>query len=157
LLHYARQHDQAIEQLLRTLNMDPNILPVQVFLGRAYEQKGMYKEAIAEFQRAVALSGDDLRIRANLGHAYAVSGRRDKAQEVLSELKRQSKGRYISPFMIAIIHVGLDEKDQAFEWLEKAYDDRSVWMGFLKVDPRLDSLRSDPRFTDLLLRMGLPQ
>ncbi|MFY9607375.1 MAG: tetratricopeptide repeat protein [Blastocatellia bacterium] len=155
LLHYARQNDQAIEQLLRTLKMDPNILPVQVFLGRAYEQKGMYKEAIAEFQRAVDLSGNDLRVIANLGHAYAVSGRRDKAQQVLAESKRQSKRRYISPFMIAIVHVGLDEKDQAFQWLEKAYDDRSVWMVFLKVDPRLDSLRSDPRFVGLLQRMGL--
>jgi DNA-binding winged helix-turn-helix (wHTH) protein/tetratricopeptide (TPR) repeat protein len=155
LLHYARKHDQAIEQLLRTLNIDPNILPVQVFLGRAYEQKGMYREAIAEFQRAVALSGDDLRVIANLGHAYAVSGKRDKAQRILAESKRQSKRRYISPYMIAIIHVGLDEKDQAFEWLEKAYDDRSVWMCFLKVDPRLDNLRSDPRFVDLLRHMGL--
>jgi TolB-like protein/Flp pilus assembly protein TadD len=155
LLHYARQHDQAIEQLLRTLNNDPNILPVQVFLGRSYEQKGMYKEAIAEFQRAVSLSDNDLRVIANLGHAYAVSGRRDEAQRVLADLKRQSKRRYISPFMMAIILVGLGEKDQAFEWLEKAYDDRSVWMTFLKVDPRLDSLRSDPQFVGLLRRMRL--
>jgi TolB-like protein/Flp pilus assembly protein TadD len=157
LLHYARQHDQAIEQLVRTLNMDPNILPVQVFLGRAYEQKEMYREAIEEFQRAVALSGDDLRVIANLGHAYAVSGKRKKAQRVLAELQGQLKRCYISPFQIAIIYVGLGEKDQAFEWLEKAYDDRSVWMVFLKVDPRLDSLRSDHRFADLLLRMRLPQ
>lgn len=157
LLHYARQHDQAIEQLLRTLNMDPDLLPVQVFLGRAYEQKGMYKEAIAEFQRAVALSGDDLRVRANLGHAYAVSGRRDEALRMLAESKGQSERRYISPFNIAIVYVGLGEKDQAFEWLEKAYDDRLLWMVFLKVDPRLDSLRSDPRFADLLRRMRFPQ
>ena len=155
LLHYARYHDQAIEQLLRTLDMDPNLLPARVLLGRAYEQKEMYKEAIAEFQRAITISGDDLRIVALLGHAYALSGQRNKARRVLGELKEQSKRSYLSPYNIAIIYVALGEKDQGFEWLEKAYDERSLWMVFLKVDPRLDSLRSDPSFADMLLRMGL--
>jgi tetratricopeptide (TPR) repeat protein len=154
LLHY--EHDRAIEQLLRTLDMDPNLLPAQVFLGRAYEQKGMYKEAIAAFQRAVTISADDLRVVALLAHAYAVSGKTNKAQRVLAELKEQSKRRYISPFNIAIIYVALGERDQAFEWLEKAYDERSLWMVFLKVDPRLDSLRATPAFADLMRRMGLP-
>jgi DNA-binding winged helix-turn-helix (wHTH) protein/tetratricopeptide (TPR) repeat protein len=156
LLHYEREHDRAIEQLLRTLDMDPNLLPAQVFLGRAYEQKGMYKEAIAEFQRAITISPDDLRVVSLLAHAYAVSGKTNKAQRVLAELKEQSKRRYISPFNIAIIYVALGEKDQAFEWLEKAYDERSLWMVFLKVDPRLDSLRATPDFANLLRRMGLP-
>lgn len=157
LLHYARQHDEAIEQLLRTLDMDPNLLPAQVFLGRAYEQKEMYKEAIAEFQRALTMSGNDLRIVALLGHAYAASGKTDKAERVLAALKEQSTRSYISPFNIAIIYVALAEKDRAFEWLEKAYDERSLWMVFLKVDPRLDSLRPDPRFRYMLRRMGFPK
>ncbi len=156
LLHYARQHDQAIEQLLRTLDMDPNLLPAQVFLGRAYEQKGMYKEAISEFQRAVTTSSNDWRIVALLGHAYAVAGKRDKAKRILVELKKQTARNYISPFNIALIYVALAERDEAFEWLERAFDDRSLWMVFLKVDPRLDSLRSAPRFADMLRRMNLP-
>jgi len=156
LLHYSRLHDRAIEQLLRTLDMDPNLLPAHVFLGRAYEQKGMCKEAIEEFQRAVTTSGNDLRIVALLGHAYAVAGKRDKAQRVLADLKEQAKRSYISPFNIAIIYVALGEKDQAFEWLEEAYNERSLWMVFLKVDPRLDSLRSAPGYAHMLRRMGLP-
>jgi DNA-binding winged helix-turn-helix (wHTH) protein/tetratricopeptide (TPR) repeat protein len=155
LLHYARCHDQAIEQLLRTLDMDPNLLPARVFLGRAYEQKEMYKEAIAEFKMAVTISGEDLRIVALLAHAYALLGQRDKARRMLAELKEQSKRSYISPYNIAIIYVALGEKDKASEWLEKAYDERSLWMVFLKVDPRLDSLRSDPSFADMLRRMRL--
>jgi tetratricopeptide (TPR) repeat protein len=156
LLHYARQDDQAIEQLLRTLDMDPNLLPAQVFLGRAYEQKGMYEEAISEFQRGVTTSGNDWRIVALLGHAYALAGQKDKAKRILAELKKQAEQSYISPFNIALIYVALDEKDQAFEWLEKAFDDRSLWMVFLKVDPRLDSLRSAPAFAAMLRRMDLP-
>jgi DNA-binding winged helix-turn-helix (wHTH) protein/tetratricopeptide (TPR) repeat protein len=156
LFHYARCHDQAIEQLLRTLDMDPNLLPARVLLGRAYEQKEMYKEAIAEFKMAVTISGEDLRIVALLAHAYALLGQRDKARRMLAELKEQSKRSYISPYNIAIIYVALGEKDKACEWLEKAYDERSLWMVFLKVDPRLDSLRSDPRFADMLRRVGFP-
>jgi DNA-binding winged-HTH domains len=155
LLHYARQHDQAIEQLLRTLDMDPNLLPAQVFLGRAYEQKGMYEEAISAFQRAVTTFRNDWRIVGLLGHAYAVAGIRDKANRILAELKKHAERSYISPFNIALIYVALDEKDQAVEWLERAFDDRSLWMVFLKVDPRLDSLRSAPRFADMLRRMNL--
>lgn len=156
LLHYARQHDEAIEQLLTTLDMDPNLLPAQVFLGRAYEQKGMYEDAIAEFQRAVTLSGNDLRVVSLLGHAYAASGKKDRAERVLTELKDQSTRSYVSPFNVAIIYAALGEKDQAFDWLEKAYEDRSLWMVFLKVDPRLDSIRPDPRFRHMLGRLGFP-
>ena len=92
-----------------------------------------------------------------LGHAYAVSGNKDKALRVLDELKELSKRRYVSPYTIATIYVGLGEKGQALEWLQKAYEDRSVWLIHLhlKVDPRLDSLRPDPRLKALLKKMGL--
>lgn len=156
LLHYAHQYDQSIEQLLRTLDMDPNLLPAQVFLGRAYEQKGLYEAAISEFQRAVTTSSNDCRIVALLGHAYALAGKRDKAKRILAELMKHAARSYISPYNIALIHVALDEKDQALEWLERAFDDRSLWMVFLKVDPRLDSLRSAPCFADMLRRMEFP-
>ncbi|HSB26796.1 MAG TPA: hypothetical protein VLE19_03025, partial [Pyrinomonadaceae bacterium] len=114
------------------------------------------EEAISEFQRGVTTSGNDWRIVALLGHAYALAGKKDKAKRILAELKKQAERSYISPFNIALIYVALDEKDQAFEWLEKAFDDRSLWMVFLKVDPRLDSLRSAPCFADMLRRMEFP-
>ncbi len=115
----------------------------------------MYEEAIAEFQKAMTLSGGGTVTVAALGHAYAVSGRRGEAQKVIEQLKELSKRRYVEPSYIVVIYAGLGEKDQAFEWLRKAYEERSFSMLYLKVDPRLDSLRSDPRFTDLLRRVGL--
>ena len=89
-----------------------------------------------------------------MAHIYAVSGHRDKARAMLEELKGRSKPCCVSPFDIALIYTGLGEKDQALKWLEVAYKDKSLWMIFLKVDPRFDNLRSDPRFTDLLQRIG---
>jgi hypothetical protein len=90
-----------------------------------------------------------------LGHAYAVSGQKDRAQNAVAELKQLSKQRYVAPFEIATIYVGLGEKDQTFEWLEKAYLDHSPWLIWLNVDPRFDSLHGDPQYQDLRRRMGL--
>ena len=154
---YARQYDQAIEQCRRTIEMDPNFPQVHDFLAGAYEQKGMHQEAIAEFQKAISLSGDSLRIRAELGHAYAVAGKEEEALKIMDELKGLSKEIYISPYDVAMIYVGLDQNDQALDWLQKAYEERADWLRYLKVDPRIDPLRSDLRFTDLLRRVGLPQ
>ena len=95
-------------------------------------------------------------MRAALGRAYAVAGKRDEALKMLNELKERAKRSYVSPVGIAIIYVGLGEKEQAFSWLEKAYEDRSTWLIFLKVEPRFDPLRSDPRFQSLLRRMNFP-
>jgi serine/threonine protein kinase/Flp pilus assembly protein TadD len=153
-LYYARQYDKAIEQLLNTLRMDVTFFPAHVFLGLAYEQKGMFEEAITELKKAINFSGGDLSL-AGLGHAYAVSGKRDEAQKLLKELSEQSQHRYVSPYHMAMISAGLGEKEQSFEWLDKACKDRSGWLVFIKVDPNLDGFRSDPRFTDLLLRIGL--
>ncbi|MFN2513927.1 MAG: protein kinase [Pyrinomonadaceae bacterium] len=154
---YARQYDQAIEQCRKTIEMDPNFPQAHDFLAGAYEQKGMHQEAIAEFQKGISLSGDSLHIRAELGHAYAVAGKKEEALKIMDELKRLSKETYISPYDVAMIYVGLGQKDQAFDWLEKAYQERSDWLRYLKVDPRLDPLRSDLRFPDLVRRVGLPQ
>jgi DNA-binding winged helix-turn-helix (wHTH) protein/TolB-like protein/Tfp pilus assembly protein PilF len=156
LLYYARQYDLAIKQLQATLDLDDSFARAHRNLGWALEQKGMYEEAIREFQKAITLSGGANETVSSLGHAYAASGERAKAREIINKLKQQSKRRYISPFDIAIIYVGLGEKARAFEWLERAYDDRSLWMVFLNVDPRLENLRSDPRFTGLLRRVELP-
>jgi Flp pilus assembly protein TadD len=114
-----------------------------------------YKEAIAECQKAVSLSGGEPSTLAGLGHAYAVSGKRAEAQRVLAELKDLSKRRYVAPLQIALIFAGLGDKVQALEWLERAYEDRSYRLTWVKADPPFDSLHNEPRFQDLLRRMGL--
>jgi len=156
VLYYARQYDRAIEQLQKALELDPDFIIAHFFLAFLYAQKAMYGEAIAEVQKAMNLSGGgDLLMVAQLGTIYSSSGRRDEAKKVLDELYELSKQRYVSPFYIALIYVGLRQKNQAFEWLEKAYEERDHWLETLKVHPMLDSVRSDPRFTALLKKMGL--
>ncbi len=111
-------------------------------------------QARSEFQKGISLDGSTSLAR--LGHGYAVAGKRREAQKVLNELNDLSKQKYVSSYDIAVIYVGLGEKEQAFAWLEKAYDERSTWLEFLKVEPQLDPLRSDPRFVELVRRVGLP-
>ncbi len=161
-LYYARQPDEAISVLRETLDMDPNFGRSHFFLAHAYELKGMFDQAIAEFQKSSTLFGyGSKRIASigieigSIGHAYAVSGRQGEAMKVLGELERRSRREYVSPYHIALVHLALGDKDRAFAWLERAYQDRYWMMAFLKVDPRLDPLRSDPRYTDLLHRSSL--
>jgi TolB-like protein/DNA-binding winged helix-turn-helix (wHTH) protein/Tfp pilus assembly protein PilF len=153
-LFQARQYDAAVEQLQKTITMNPHFWVGHLHLGKVYEQKGMYQAAIEEFTKARDLSEGNSETIASLGHAYALSGRQDEARNVLEELKRQSQKSYVPPYNIAMIYAGLGEKDQALDWLEKGYEARDVHMIFLKVDPKWDSFRSDSRFQDLLQRMG---
>jgi serine/threonine protein kinase/tetratricopeptide (TPR) repeat protein len=155
--YYARQYDQAIEQLRKTINLEPDFGLAYFYLGRALAQKGMYKEAIAELQKARDLSGEDPETIAELGYAYGLAGRRAEAQKVLDELNELSKRRYVLPYFIATVHTGLGDKDQAFEWLEKAYAASHPGLALVNVDPKFDTLRSDPRFADLVRRIGLTQ
>ena len=111
--------------------------------------------SIAELEKAKALEPAPLAI-GFLGFAYAKSGRKDEARKLLDDLKEQSKKRYVSPYWIAMIYVGLDEKDEALAWLEKAYQERSWFLVWIKMDPHVDSLRSDSRFIDLMRRVGFP-
>lgn len=154
ILYLAGQNDLAIEQCTRILELDPNFFPARRYLGLAYEQKGMYQKAIAEFQKSVQLSGSPLML-ALLGHAYAVSGKTAEARKVLGDLHELQNRRYVSPYTVAAIYAALGEKDQAFKWLEKAYEERDVWLINLKVDPVFSRLGSDKRFSDLLSRAGL--
>ena len=158
LFYFAGQYDQAIEQCRKILGMDPNGAAAHFWLGLAYEQKGMYEKAIAEIQKATTLAGGDHPgLVAALGHVYAVSGNKGKAREMIEELKELANRRHVSPHRIATIYIGLGEKERAFEWLEREYNDRSGGFTHIKVDPRFDPLRSDPRFGDLLVRVGLAQ
>ncbi len=159
-LYWARQYGQAIEQCRKTIELDPNFPRAHIWLGRAYEQKGRYDEAIAEFRKAASLAPSNTGMAVTaLGHAYAMLGQRGEAQKRIDELKEKelSKRRYVPLHQIALIYTGLREKDQAFEWLEKAYearDDGSVYS--IKINPLWDSLRSDSRFADLLRRFRFP-
>ncbi|MBI3463405.1 MAG: protein kinase [Planctomycetes bacterium] len=155
-LHYlARDYDGAIEHGRKTLEMDPNFAVTHYGLGMVYEQKLMFDEAIAEFQKAKSLDPDNPYISALLGHAYAVSGRTGEALAIIEQLKERLREKHFDPFYMAVIYVGLGMREEAFEWLEKAYAARSEDLLLLKTDPHLDPIRSDPRFADLVRRIGL--
>ena len=117
----------------------------------------MFTEAIGNMEQAMALSPYDPILFWMLGHAYAVAGKTAEARKTLDDLHALAQEQYIQPYAFAIIYTGLGENDEAIEWLEKAFDDRNGWMPFLQVEPRLDPLRSDPRFQDLLRRMNYPE
>ena len=155
-LYYAGRYDQAVERCRKAIGMDGNFGPAHLFLGRAFKQKASYAEAIAELQRALDLSEGNTNELAALGHGYALAGRRAEAMKILDDLQERSKQTYVQPLWIAGIHIGLGQKDQAFEGLQKAYQDRSGWLVYLRVDPMFNPIRSDPRFSDLLQRVGLP-
>jgi TolB-like protein/Tfp pilus assembly protein PilF len=153
---FTHQWDKAIEQLRSSIDLDPNYWYDYCFLGRAYEAKGRLPEAIETFQRGLALDGNT-ELWAGLGHAYALSGKRAEAQKVLDHLKELSAHSYVAPYNVAVIYAGLGEKDEAFTWLNRAYDDRSYILAlYLTTDARLDSLHTDPRFDELRRRIGLP-
>ncbi|HSE98863.1 MAG TPA: tetratricopeptide repeat protein, partial [Blastocatellia bacterium] len=156
ILYFSRRYDQAIEAYRRVLEMEPNFSVARWRLGEAYEQKGMYGEAIAEYEKANSYSKNPT-IESWLGRAYALAGKREKAREILGESKKIHKRDPRWCYSIAIIYEGLGQKEQAFEWLEKDYDNKGANLALLKVEPMLDSLRTDPRFDELLKRIGLTE
>jgi tetratricopeptide (TPR) repeat protein len=155
LLVIARRYDEAIEHAKKTIELGPDFAVSHFALGMAYEQKGQSGGAIAAFQKAVEFSGGNTAFKSNLAHAYAVAGRRSDAVAILNELKDRSKHEFLNPSEIALIYVGLGQKDQAMVWLEKAYEGR--FDPVILTWPAFDPLRSDPRFHDLVRRIGLPQ
>ena len=154
IYYLSGRNDEAIEQCRKILELDPSSFPARRYLGLAYEAKGMYPEAIAEFQTGVKLSGSPLML-ALLGHAYAVAGKRAEAQKVLDELQQLQEQRYVSPYTVAAIYAGLNDHEQAFKWLDKAVEERDIWLMNLKVDPVFAKLRSERKFTDTLARIRL--
>jgi tetratricopeptide (TPR) repeat protein len=154
--YYARQYDEAIRHYKSALELNPRFSWSHLWIGQAYVQMGRHEEAIAEINKAITLSGGNTRDIATLGHAYAVAGRRAEARKVIAELEQLSKRKYVAPYFIAVIYVGLGERDQAFAWLEKAFKERHPYMTLIGVEPVFDPLRSDPRFADLMRRVGLP-
>ena len=154
--HYlhARQFDRAIGQLEKTLANNPEFFLARVTLGITYEQKGELDKAIAEFQKAYESEQNNV-VLGFLGHAYALAGNREAAQKILKELEELSQRVYVPPYSIALIYTALGNSDEAFEWFEKASAAQTEWLNWLKTAPEVDSLRADPRFTELLLRLKL--
>ena len=157
--YYHRDYDQAIEQFQKTLELDQNFPTAHNFLPAAYEQKGMYSEAVAEFKKAIpSTAGSEWSLaKAGLGHVYAVTGKKSEARTLLDELKQHSAHEYVPATSLALIYAGLGEKDQAFAWLDKAVEQRAFQLQWIALDPRWDSLRSDPRFGELMGRIGVSQ
>lgn len=156
-LHYAGKTDEAIEQLRKTIEMDPNFAVAHWQLGLAYEQKGKFDEAVAEFQQAVTLSGGSPLMKAALAHVYAKTNKKSEAIRILNELQELSKRSYLSSYEVAAVYVALGDKEQAFQFLEQAYKEHCFHLVFLNVWPQFAPVRSDPRFRDLLHRIGLSE
>jgi serine/threonine-protein kinase len=152
---FARQYEEAIEQCWKTSELHPNSFWPAYFFGLAYEQQGQVDRAVEEFRNAVTMSGDVTFAAAALGHLYGTAGRIAAAKSIYDELSTRAKRAYVPAYDIALVCAGLGWKDQALENLSRAYRERSGWMTYLKVDPRLDPLRSDSRFIDLLHRVHL--
>jgi len=155
VLYCWRRYDEAIDQLNETLKLDPDFGIARLIVGRAYMQKSMYREAVTELQRARDFWGENPRVISTLGRAYALSGNRVAAEQILEDLKRASQDDAFPPVAMATIYVGLGERDLALEWLEKAVEKPGEHQFWLAANPLFDPLRSDPRFDDLLERMNL--
>jgi len=148
---------RGIKVYQKSLEMDPSHFGGHFGLSEVYQLKGMYEEAIKELQKAIAVGGRTSGALTMLGHAYANSGKQGEAQKLLAELNQMSTQTYVSPYDLAILYVGLGDKDRALAQLNKAYDDRAGWIIYLKVEPIFDPLRSDSRFTELVDRMKFPR
>jgi tetratricopeptide (TPR) repeat protein len=157
VLYWAGENDAAIAQLRKAVEMDRNVPIAHLWLGRVYREKKMFKEAIDEFQIAVTLSGGRPVYLALLGYAYAASGKSNEAAKILTQLTQLSARKYVPAYQVAALCAGLGLKDQAFQWLQKAREDRSTSLPFVQSDSAFDSLRSDPRYAAFLRRLAVPQ
>lgn len=155
VLYLSQRYHEAIAQYQHTLELDPEFVMTRLWFGRPYLQKEMYPEAIAEIEQAVKLSPNGIMAQAVLGHALASAGRSDEVEPILDDLITRSKKEYVPSYWVAMIYIGMGNFDCAFEWLNRAVEERSSWLAWIKVEPRFEGLRSDPRFDELIAKMGL--
>ena len=155
VLYLARRYDEAIQQYLKTIDLDEGFPLAHRRLAQTYEQTQRYTEADVEFQKAVALSGEDIEVLSARGHFYAVLGEPDKAHEVLAQLEDLAKSRYVPSYLLARIYFGLDDNDRVFELMDRALEERYGYLVYLDVEPMFDGLRADPRYEGLVSRVGL--
>ena len=157
IMYFGGRYDQAIEQLRKTLELDSTFVVAQWGLGLAYEQQGLYVQSITMMEQAANLSERDANFLGSLGHVYGVAGRRRAAEQIIAELQGQSKRDYVSSYQFGLVYAGLGENDRAIALLQRAADERSTLLVYLKRDPRLASLHADRRFQALTRQVGLPQ
>lgn len=153
--HFAHQYDQAIEQCWKTTELHPNSFWPAYFFGLAYEQQGQVDRALEEFRTAVRISGEVTFAAAALGHLYGMAGKVAEAREIFAELTTRAGKSYVPAYDIALVCIGLGWHEQALIQLDNAYQERSGWISYLNIDPRLDPVRGDPRFRKLLTRVRL--
>ncbi|HEY0080325.1 MAG TPA: protein kinase [Pyrinomonadaceae bacterium] len=154
-LYYNRQYEQALSHVRRTLELNPDFGVAHKYLGYIYlQQPGRTADATLEFRKALERGQDSPETQAALGYAYALEGKRAEALAILERLERPPDGRYVSPYFISIVYVGLGDDERAFQWLERALQDRHPGMVLMNVDPRFDRLRRDPRFDALMKRIN---
>ena len=156
ILWFKRQWERAIEHCRKILELDPHFATLRWMLANLYQGSGAYEDAIVERKRGIELSGGHPLFIAGLGDSYAAAGKREDALRVTQELEQLSKHRYVMAYWIALIYAGLKESNTAFRWLEVAREERSPMLAFVKMDPRVDNLRSDPRFSDVMRGMNFP-
>jgi serine/threonine protein kinase/Tfp pilus assembly protein PilF len=155
-LYSVRRTQEAVEQLKKTIEIDPNFPNAHLFLGMCYEEQRRFDEALEEMRKARELSGGNLLMIGSLGHAYGSAGLRDEAEAVLGEMRELQKQRYVAALDFANVYAGLKDREQALDWLERAYEERSAWLVWINSDPRLDWLRDEPRFQQVLRKVGMP-
>jgi serine/threonine-protein kinase len=154
-LYLARSYDEAVEQLQKTIEMDPHLYDPYNWLGLSYIKKGLYDQAILVLQKMMASGDVDPRMRATLGHALAAAGEKQEAMNILTQLLNLTGRQATDPYFIAWAQAGFVDREQTLAWLNKAYEARSMWVLYLKIDPIFDFLRSDPKFIKLLEKIGL--
>jgi adenylate cyclase len=153
---YSGLYDEAIDQLTNAVELDPNFGLTYWYRGLAYEQKGMYEDALRELNKAQTLLKSISIVEADIAHLHAVSGNKSEAERALTKLTKELASRHVNPYEIALIYVGLGEREKAIAWLDTAFRERSDMLVYLGIDRRLDSIRPDARFTDLVRRIGIP-
>jgi serine/threonine protein kinase/tetratricopeptide (TPR) repeat protein len=153
-LFEARRYDEAISQLQKTLDLEPRFWPAHVYLGKTFAEQGQLRAAVEELKKAGDFTAEPY---ATIGYVYGRMGRVADANKVIADLREQSKNTYVAPTNFAKIYIGLGDKNQAFAWLEKGFEQHDFWLTCLKGEPIFDPLRPDPRFQDLVRRVGFPQ
>jgi tetratricopeptide (TPR) repeat protein len=155
--YFARRYAEALPAEKRALELDPNFTPALLQLGFISIQLKKYEDGIAAFQKAIDVSGGKKLYVAALAYGDAAAGKKTEARKILRELEKDSANDYLPAVMIAQAYSALGDKDKAFQWLNRGFDDRSVWISYLNIEPALDPLRGDPRLAQLIARVGLPQ
>lgn len=153
--YIARDYNRAIEQCSKASEIDPHFRDAHLCTAQAYEQRRMYDQALAELKKVEDIAPDDPAFLTELGYVYGLSGRRADALKLVEQLRKISMREYVDPTFIGLIYTALGDREEAFKWLDKAYEARSSWMTWLKVEPKFDPLRSDPRFNELMHRVGI--